>query len=99
MSDFDREGYRQGYADGYKDGREAKEVESFTPRRTRWRLSDYERIAEIYQRALEQGMPLHATVAQEMGVKRSQAATLISATRQRGLLPATTKGKVTGWPT
>jgi flagellar biosynthesis/type III secretory pathway protein FliH len=96
--DVYQQGYRQGYSDGYRDGRQAKEEEAFTPRRIRRPLADYERIAEVYQNAYEQGMSLHATVAQEMGVKRSQAGALIQAARERGLLPPTHRGKAAAWP-
>ena len=87
------QGFRRGYADGYRDGRKAKQIEAMKPRRVRRPLSDYERVAEIYRKACDEGMAVQASVAQEMGVTPTQAGTLIHAARKLGLLPPTTRGK------
>jgi flagellar biosynthesis/type III secretory pathway protein FliH len=105
MSDYDprdpedaylrgkEQGYRQGYADGYRDGLEIQRAQAVKPRKVGWSLSDYERVAAVYQKAFDECMTVQASVAQAMGVTPAQAGALIHATRKLGLLPQTTRGR------
>ena len=59
----------------------------------------YERVAEVYTRALREGRPPTKSVAEEMaGGSKSAATKWVAKARDLGLLPKTAKGKAAAWP-
>ena len=76
-----------------------KHLETLTARRRRYDDSHYEAVAEIYDEAMEAGIPPTAHVQEELGLRtRSQAAKQVARARERGLLPPTEQRVAKGNP-
>jgi len=59
----------------------------------------YERVAATYLDALAAGLPPTGSVASSFGASKATASKWLTKCRALGLLPPTTRGVATGWPT
>lgn len=65
-------------------------IGALSARRPRYQPEHYERVAAVYDEAMEAGIPPTAHVQETLGLRtRSQAAKQVARARERGLLPPT----------
>lgn len=98
QADRDETGWPEGWKTSYADWRASVAEERTALEGTR-RGRDlgpdhYREVADVYAAAVQDGCPPTAAVADHFTVSKSAAAKKVARARQRGFLPATSKGRI-----